>query len=159
MGIRYGLDIHSSKLENMPHPARVAIHNSIRIFSGTDRGLVRNSNDRTMDTRAACFRDWLCSSGGYRNVAQLSSLNNIQAVALLGAYIDHIATTPYNRQGALPMANTLNHYLTAATRFLAHYSPTVNVYPSITGGPARLHPALAARIELRRKWQKPWGKT
>jgi hypothetical protein len=53
------------------------------------------------------------------------------------------------------MANTLTHYLQAAISFLARCAPTVSVYSSASGGPPKLHPALQARLDLRRKWQKP----
>jgi hypothetical protein len=82
-------------------------------------------------------------------------LTHIQAVGLLGAYLDHVASVPYDRKGSLPMANTLNHHLQSAISFIARCAPAVSVYSSAAGGPPKLHPSLLARLELRRKWQKP----
>jgi hypothetical protein len=155
VGIRYGPVFSADTTADMPSPARALVLSSIQHFQRTDRGVVRNSNDKTMDTRAASFRDWLISAGGYSDVCQLAQLTPAGAIALLGAFLDHVAVTPYNSKGNLRMSNTLSHYLQAAYRFLRPYvSGHFTIYEPDTQ-PPKIVPFLADRIAQRRKWQKP----
>jgi hypothetical protein len=44
---------------------------------------------------------------------------HVQSIALLSAYLDHMAIAPSDSKGLLPMANTLAHYMQAAISLLA----------------------------------------
>ena len=155
MGQRYGLLPQTSELAGLPSPARALVSTSINVFRATDRGVVRNSNDRTMDNRAATFRNWLSSSCGYLNVCCAETISPTQAIGLLAAFIDHLSATPYNAAGDFRKANTLLHYLNAAANFLESITgQPVPMYTS-TGPKPALIPLLGDKIAQRRKWQTP----
>ena len=158
MGVRYGQLLQSTDLENLPPAARATVHTSCRLFQTTDRGLVRQGNDRTVDYRASCFRDWLGQACGYEFIAQLASLRPPQVVLLLGAFLDHVASTPYNSKGDTPMANTLSHHLHVTAAFLQPFvHQPFSIYDT-TAASKGLHPILRARLDHTRKWQKPRDK-
>ena len=138
-------------LANMPSPASTLVHHSLNLFLRTDRGVVRNSNDKTVDNRAARFRDWLATSCGYRNLCCAQRITRDQAIGLLAAYLDHVAATPCNPSGRLPMANTLHHHLTSAHQFLQSIIPEPLSILQETGAKPALLPILNDKISQRRK--------
>ena len=108
MGVRYGNLSSASGLENLPPAARALVQTSVCLFQAADRGLVRNSNDKTVDHRTSCFRDWLCDPCGYSDVGQLAHLRELEIILLLGAFLDFVATKPYDAKGSLCWANTVS---------------------------------------------------
>jgi hypothetical protein len=73
---------------------------------------------------------------------------------LIGTYIDHVATTPYDKKGNLPRANTLAHHAKAAFAFLRQVIPEpFSIF--LHGDGKTLVPYICSRIELRRKWEQP----
>ena len=77
---------------------------------------------------------------------------------IIGGYIDHVGTTPVDKEGNLPMANTLSHHATAAETFLKMVMTQPFSMYTEKGGKSVLHPFIGDRISLRRKWQKPRDK-
>jgi hypothetical protein len=155
MGSRYGQLPQPTGLENMPPPARIAVTASLHLFQSTDRGMVRNSNDRTMDNRVARFRDWLATACGYHHLCCAQQINASQAILLVGTYLDHIAALPIDRKGNLPKANTLAHHANAASIFLKSVmTEPFSIYMP-GGGKSSMIPYISARIDLRRKWEQP----
>ena len=153
MGSRYGQLSSAASLADTPSPARAIVHHSIDLFSQTDRGLVRNHNDKTMDSRTAYFRDWLSQTCRYRNVCCAQRITTPQAIGLLAAYTDHIRDTPYSATGALRQANTVQHFLKTAIHFLVAISDhSIDVYDRSGTTPA-LPPILKDKIQQLRKWQ------
>jgi hypothetical protein len=108
-----------------------------------------------MDSRSAHFRDWLADSCGYHFICCARAITPNQAIGLIGAYIDVVAATPYNRHGDLPMANTLSHYAQAAFSFLRSVMTQEFSIFSNKGPKPTLVPFIGDRIAQRRKWQKP----
>lgn len=73
----------------------------------------------------------------------------------IGAYVDHVAATPYDSTGSRPQANTLSHHALAAERFFRYVLPQpFSIYIS-GGSKSTMVPYIKARIELRGKWQQP----
>jgi hypothetical protein len=155
MGSRYGQLVPVAQLADMPAPGRALVTHSVRVFARADRGVVRKCNDQTMDNRTAHFRDWLATSCGYTHLCCAKSITPPQAVGLIGAYIDHVAATPYNTAGDLPMANTLSHHAHAAFSFLQSVMTTSFSIYEMKGSKRVLVPFIGERISRRRKWQQP----
>lgn len=73
----------------------------------------------------------------------------------IGAYLDHVAETPYDAKGSLPLANTLAHHAQAANIFFRLIlTEPFSIYVIGAKKPT-LIPYLKARLELRGKWQQP----
>ena len=158
MGVRYGNLSAASGLENLPPAARSLVRTSVGLFRSADRGLVRNSNDKTVDHRTSRFRDWLCDPCGYRDVGQLAHLRESEIILLLGAFLDFVASEPYDAKGSLRRANTVSHYLQDAAAFLRTFVLLPFSIYLDTGSSRQLHPMLRARIDQLRKWRPPRDK-
>jgi hypothetical protein len=137
----------------MPPPGRALVASCVRIFTGTDRGVVRRSNDQTMDNRAAHFRDWLATSCGYSHLCCAVGITAPQAVGLIAAYVNQVASMPYNKQGDLPRSNTLSQYANAAFSFLRKIIPSDFDIYEMKGSKRVLVPFIGKQIARRRKWQ------
>jgi hypothetical protein len=139
----------------MPNPARTLIAASVLLFAGTDRGVVRNGNDKTMEHRSSRFCKSLSSACGYHHVCCAHSITSEQAVALIGTYVDHVAQIPIDKGGKLPMANTLSGHVQAAFKFLSLVSKhPISIHTTLGNKPI-LAPFIADKIAQRRKWQEP----
>jgi hypothetical protein len=132
VGIRYGKLCPAEDIAGLPSPARALVRDSFQRFTEADRGLVQNRGDKTMDTQATWFCDWLKSSAGFTHVAPIKRLTANQAIALLQAYLDEKAQIPLQQTNEPPCANTLGHYLAAAYAFLADLVDTpFDIYESL----------------------------
>jgi hypothetical protein len=153
VGSCYGQLCPFADIANMPVPARAIVHHSVDIFARTDQGVVQNSNNKTMDNRAARFCDWLSTSCGYHYLCCAQSISPTQAQLLVGSYVflHHVGNLPVNRKGNLPMANTLAHHAQAASHFLQQVMEApFSIYESGTSKPT-LVPFIGDRISQRCK--------
>jgi len=102
----------------MPAAAKNLVAACCSRRAGANRGLVRQRNDDTMDSRATAFRTWLFSAAGYTDFSLLN-MQEAEATYVLGAYVDHLACTRKNTATNRPiMAKTLVQHLTASAQFL-----------------------------------------
>lgn len=123
------------------------------LHQGTDRGLVRQGNDRTADNRIATFRDWL-GSHGYDHLCCAEAITPIHAIWLIGSFIDHMAATPWNSKGDRRSSATLRHFTNAAASFLHQVmTEPFSMYTSV-GGKQVQDPYLASRLATFAKWDK-----
>jgi hypothetical protein len=152
VGCHYGDMPQPHELEGMPAAARALVLADSSVFIGTDRGMVRNGNDKSMDTRVAHFRDWLISAPGYQYVCCAQSITPKQAIRLIGSYLDHLAKTPYNNKGALRKSDTLSKYVSAAAFFLERTMLTPFMLTRLHGGKSVVDPVIAQRIAHYKKW-------
>jgi hypothetical protein len=106
-----------------------------------------------MDNRAAHFRDWLATSCGYSHLCCAVGITAPQAVGLIAAYVNQVASTPYNKQGDLPRSNTLSQYANAAFSFLRKIIPSDFDIYEMKGSKRVLVPFIGEQIARRRKWQ------
>ena len=108
-----------------------------------------------MDNRAAHFLKWLEQVGGVCYLDQLQSLTEPQVIGIVAAYLRHVAETPHNSKGDLPMADTLAHYANAAIYLLRRvvHHPFSAHLPN-TKQPTFV-PFIRDIIDQRRKWQQP----
>jgi len=154
MGSRYGKLCPFAELKNLPIPARAIVTASLDLFARTDRGVVRRSNDKTMDNRSAKFRDWLATTCGFPFLCCARAITPPQAEALIGAYVDHVRSIPVNGKGDLPLANTLSHHAQAAFRFLERVvDEKFSIYETVSGKPTMV-PFIRDKIYQRKKWEK-----
>lgn len=158
MGVRYGQLHRATGLANLPAAAQTVINNSICLFQQTERGLVREGNDKTLDYRTARFRDWLISACGFTFLHELESIQHQQIPLLLGAFLDHVAFLPYDKKGSTPSSNTISHYLHAAAAFLRALIPAPFSIYDDSGQSRQLHPILRDRLSQAKKWQRPMRK-
>ena len=151
MGSNHGQLPQPHAVANMPSPARAIVLAGGRLHAGTDRGMVRNSNDKTQDNRLASFRDWLCANG-YPNLCCVQSVKRQVGIWLIGSYIDHLGDTPYNAKGDMRKSATLNHHKNAAASFLSNvlFDP-FSIY-TIVGGKEMEDRYISSRIETYKKW-------
>jgi len=152
VGSHYGQLSQPAELEGMPAAARALVAADDRVFARTDRGVVRNSNDKTMDNRVTHFRDWLAEATGYLYLCCVQRITSQQGILLIGSYIDYLARTPYNRTGALRKSCTLSKFVTAATYFFEHTLTAGFSMASIHGGKLVMHPKISGRLDFYKKW-------
>jgi hypothetical protein len=108
-----------------------------------------------MDNRTAKFRDWLISACGYSHLCCARDISPDQAIGLIGAYVDHMAITPYDSLGNLPMSNTLGHHVQSAYKFLLSVTPRPFTIYTGTGKQSVYIPFIGDKLAQRKKWQKP----
>jgi hypothetical protein len=114
--------------------------------------MVRNSNDKTMDNRAAYFRDWLKSANGYHYLCCAKRITQAQGILLIASFIDHLAITPYNKAGALRRSCTLSKFVTAAALFFDQILEEAFATHTYVGGKLVMDKKLAERIAFYKKW-------
>jgi len=143
----------------MPSPTRRLVLACLSNQQRTDRGMDRNKNDRTMDSRAATFRSWLFTSAGYSDIT-LPHMTKPDALAVLVAYLDFKARTALNPQTGNPIqAKTLNNRLQAAAAYLRlATSLPVSIMSSSSSSNPRLTSFFADILRSRAKWAVPHPK-
>jgi len=159
VGIRYATIPPSSSSTNMPSPARRLVLACLSNQQRTDRGLVRNKNDRTMDSQASAFRSWLFTTAGYSDIT-LPGMTEPDALAVLATYLDFKARTALNPQTSDPIqAKTLNNHLQAAAAYLRLVtSLSVSIMSSSSSSNPRLTSFFADILRSRAKWAAPHPK-
>ena len=117
MGIRYRPVLPPAALENLPSAARTLADTFLTARQRADRGLVRGKNDRTLDNRAARFRDWLFQSAGFRDF-HFENLRVDSAQLVLASYVGQLQKVTMRKTGRPPAPKTLMMHLNAACLFL-----------------------------------------
>jgi hypothetical protein len=166
VGGRYQAMLPTSDLSNLPAPAQAVIGSSRSQFLEADRGHVRGSNDKSVDSRIRLFATWLESLGYSKQSAV--SLTNDQLIDTLGAYLEDLIDTlgayledvkqGLNLQKMKLTGQSLRNYVTAAATCMAllkgkmplYYDPATLSYKRIF-----LHPYLHEKIMQRTIWSKP----
>ena len=156
MGIRYLPVFRPEDLEDLPVPARAAVDSFISAHAGAERGLVRGKNDKTMDNRAARFRDWAYS------VARLTDkhfvrLTPVASQFLLAAYLQSVKNQG-QPNGRPYRPNTLVNFLNAAHKFLQLVTGTLFPIREISGKTTKLLSIYGDTISLCQKWSEPKSK-
>ena len=103
--------------ENLPSAARTLADTFLTARQRADRGLVRGKNDRTLDNRAARFRDWLFQSAGFRDV-DFANLRVDSAQLVLATYAFKHQAAVQQKSGKPPAPKMLMMHLNAACLFL-----------------------------------------
>ena len=156
MGIRYRAGFPDiTELSNLPDSARSAILDCQNYQIGRDRGRTRERNDKTVDTRANHFAQWLSEhSLDNRNIY---SVTQTAATALIAAYIHDCANNGYTiKPGDLLNDETLSRYTAAAVYWFQAHVPSLKDLN--IGDPSRLtslHPSIRDTITTCRRWQQP----
>jgi hypothetical protein len=79
-------------------------------------------------------------------------MTSVQAVLILASYVDHIATTPWNKEGALRKSDTVAKFVTAACFFFENMLPSqFSIYTTCGGKPVMV-PKIAQRLSFYKKW-------
>lgn len=141
-----------NELAGMPAAARTIILTDSSLYLGADRGVVRNSNDATMDNRTTHFCNWLITSAGYNYLCCAQAITPVQAGLLIASYLDHMARTPWNSHGSLRTGDTLQKFVNAAAEFLSRIMTTPFVLQRTVASKVQVDPAIAQRLAFYRKW-------
>ena len=141
-------------VSNLPVAFQIAANNSRDHFVAKDRGVVRRSSDRTLDTQAKEFVSW-CDNLGFTE-HDILGLSDRQVIEVLGTYLLHVAQgrNYYNRVDL--SYQSLRNYVRAAHKVLELWlDRAINIYDdsSLSKHP-RFHPYLGKQLHDRRAWER-----
>jgi len=139
----------------MPLAAKAAIGTSRLKFLTTDRGHVRESNDKSIDSRSKFFAQWLESKGHLKQ--SVASLTQNQIIDTIGAFLEDIKSGN-NIQKIQLSGQSLRNYTTAAALCIQLLTGTMPQYfdlATLSQKRVYLHPYLHDKIAQRLTWAKP----
>jgi hypothetical protein len=145
----------TENVSNMPAPAQAAIRASRLKFIEADRGHVRHSNDKSIDTRSKFFAGWLQSHGHTQQ--SVAVLDPEQVIDTLGAFLEDVKSGK-NLQNIQLSGQSLRNYVTAAALFFKLLTGTMPQYfdaATLSQKKIYLHPYLHEKISQRTVWTKP----
>jgi hypothetical protein len=144
-----------ANVSNLPAAATATIRASRAQFIQADRGHVRHSNDKSVDTRTKFFAGWLQSQGHTKQSVALLTADQI--IDTLGAFLESVKNGN-NLQGIYLTGQSLRNYVTAAALCLQLITGKMpQYYDPATMSQRRiyLHPYLHDKIAQRANWAKP----
>jgi hypothetical protein len=129
-------------------------------FAQQQRGSVRDGNDRTTDSRAGHFVQWLDHEGITSSDIATLLTDSAQTVKLIGAFAWSIKQGHGLQSTKNPGAATVAGYIKAAALWLeTTYRQTIKTYSLTSSGTSTgLHPLLSDLIATQRAWCKPQKK-
>jgi hypothetical protein len=142
-------------VSNMPSPAQAIIRASRLKFLQADRGHVRQSNDKSIDTRSKFFAGWLQSHGHTQQ--SIAILKPDQIIDTLGAFLEDVKTGN-NLQHIQLSGQSLRNYVTAAALCFKLLTGTMPQYfdpATLSQKRIYLHPYLHEKITQRTTWTRP----
>lgn len=155
VGLRYESGIPTRDLSGLSSKLQATIDDCYRDYIGKDRGSVRAANDRTLDSRADHFVDWL--RGQEVDFQSLSRIEENQVIAIIGSYARQV-NLGYGLTGKQNLVEgTLVGYMNAAASWWtkATGKPINICMPLHSGKKAKLVPFLADIVTQRTAWKKP----
>ena len=137
-------------MSSLPDPIRTAFqalqHHAVQL----DRGANRNNSDRTMDSRAENFSQWLLHMG--LTAEHLASLTSREAIPILAVYAKAVGDSFNLRSRSDLQPKSIVNYVNAAHSYLQVAS---NSSIPIKTAQDNLHPIISDTISFRRKWHAP----
>ena len=157
MGLRYQQQPPPPPLADLPDPVRTFVHSCHSYQQRADRGMVRSKNDKTLDSRATRFRNWLLTDCQFTQ-DRISSLQEAEIHSLVHAYLLLLLAIkdPTTRQPL--MATTLCRHLDAISMYLhTVVSAPFSLYIKVRKK-EELISSLKDLIDQRSNWQQPRAK-
>jgi hypothetical protein len=142
-------------VSNLPSAAKAAISASRLKFITADRGHVRESNDKSIDSRSKFFAQWLESKGHSKQ--SVAALTQNQIIDTIGAFLEDIKSGD-NIQKIQLSGQSLRNYTTAAAlciQLLTGKMPQYFDPATLSQKRIYLHPYLHDKIAQRLTWAKP----
>jgi len=156
VGLRYQSALPTQDLSGLPSPLRASIIDSYDHFCSKDRGGIRAGNDKTIDSRADDFVNWLRRKGVKFEL--LAGYSSGQQIALAGAYIREVNLGLAGCQNKSNVAEkTLNGYLKSISTWWRQYTGQhMPLYQQLPNKKEpQLDPFLEDIIAQRRAWKEP----
>ena len=154
MAIRYRAHLPATEqLSALPSPLRATYRNAESRYLGATRGMVRDKNDRAMDSKARHFASWLAASG-FDDVS-IADLREPQVIPTLVSYLHHVAFEQGSIKQQTALApGTLTGYLNSAAEWLR----IALLLPARLDVRGKRHRMLQDIVDQARVWQKPRAK-
>jgi hypothetical protein len=142
-------------LSNLPSAAQATIRASRTKFIEADRGHVRDSNDKSIDSRSKFFARWLESEGHTKQ--SVASLTPDQIIDTIGAFLENVKSGQ-NLHDMHLTGQSLRNYVNAAAlciQLLTGKMPQYHDPATLLQKRIYLHPYLNDKITQRTNWSKP----
>ena len=146
--------VKADQLSALPSPIRAAYNAAEGRFLGSSRGLVRDKNDRAVDSKARHFATWLATSG-YDDLS-LANMEEGHVIPTVVAYLHHLAYQQgsMKKQASLSPASLVG-YLNAALEWIRS---ELGLQAIIINSAGARHKMIQDILDQARNWQKPKAK-
>jgi hypothetical protein len=150
----------TTALHGLSSAASTALRDFDSAFASQERGGVRDSNDRTTQSRADHFVRWLTERGiTHSDITNLLS-DSAQTVKLIGAFAWDVKQGHGIKHTMHPSAGTVAGYIKSAALWLqTEFRQDIQTYCLTSSGASLgLHPLLRDLIASQSTWSKPQTK-